>query len=250
MRTLKLTRQDMAELLLSLKRENNKSPMHILQNSFSENSREPLEGKAIGEILSELPLIFGKLFKSNKKEFGFSINEIVTLGNQIEFNNLTQTAVQNWVKRDVKGLIGSPQMGKKYSIEQAAMLFIVEDLKTALDFDSIRKVLRLAFNDLDDRSDDLINPVHLYFSYASIFERLKRNKQGSEFENKTIEQIIEMEAESFISRHQVHLSIDQKKTVTYLVMIATLAVKTAYYQSMSRSFLNAALFLHDMNENL
>ena len=40
--------------------------------------------------------------------------------------------MQNWVKRDIKEMIGSPQKGKKYSIEQAALLFIVEDLKQHL----------------------------------------------------------------------------------------------------------------------
>ena len=39
--------------------------------------------------------------------------------------------MQNWVKRDIKEMIGSPQK-KKYSIEQAALLFIVEDLKQHL----------------------------------------------------------------------------------------------------------------------
>ena len=64
---------------------------------------------------------------------------------------------------------------KKYSIEQAALLFIVEDLKTALDFESIRKLLRLIVNDPADRSDDLINPVHLYGAYSSLFEELNRD---------------------------------------------------------------------------
>ena len=63
---------------------------------------------------------------------------------------------------------------KKYSIEQAALLFIVEDLKTALDFESIRKLLRLIVNDPADRSDDLINPVHLYGAYSSLFEELNQ----------------------------------------------------------------------------
>ena len=82
--------------------------------------------------------------------------------------------MQNWVKRDIKEMIGSPQKGKKYSIEQAALLFIVEDLKTALDFESIRKLLRLIVNDPADRSDDLINPVHLYGAYSSLFEELNQ----------------------------------------------------------------------------
>ncbi len=63
---------------------------------------------------------------------------------------------------------------EKYSIEQAALLFIVEDLKTALDFESIRKLLRLIVNDPADRSDDLINPVHLYVAYSSLFEELNQ----------------------------------------------------------------------------
>ena len=82
--------------------------------------------------------------------------------------------MQNWVKRDIKRNDWLSSKGKKYSIEQAALLFIVEDLKTALDFESIRKLLRLIVNDPADRSDDLINPVHLYVAYSSLFEELNQ----------------------------------------------------------------------------
>src|SRR5581483_9440841 len=112
------------------------------------------------------------LVKTEELDIGFSLNEIGALGNQIEHTSFSVTALQNWVKRDLKDMIGAPQRGKKYSIEQAALLFIVEDLKTALDFDSIRKLLSLIVNDPSDRDDDLISPIRLYAAYSSLFEAL------------------------------------------------------------------------------
>lgn len=51
--------------------------------------------------------------------------------------------MQNWVKRDIKRNDWLSSKREKYSIEQAALLFIVEDLKTALDFESIRSYYAL-----------------------------------------------------------------------------------------------------------
>lgn len=164
METFHLTRNEMATLLLSLRGWNTKKPLGILQEAWAKSHKKDIEsGQSVTAfITTALSPIFEKLIKIEDTDVGFSLNEIVALGNQIENTSFSVTAMQNWVKRDIKEMIGSPQKGKKYSIEQAALLFIVEDLKTALDFESIRKLLRLIVNDPADRSDDLINPVHLY----------------------------------------------------------------------------------------
>src|SRR5690606_37876718 len=88
---------------------------------------------------SRLSPIMDRIIHMKVYEKGLSLNEIVALGNQIEYTHISVTSVQNWVKRDIKDHIGTPRIGRKYSLDQAALLFIVEDLKTTLDFQSIHK---------------------------------------------------------------------------------------------------------------
>ncbi|MFD1906360.1 DUF1836 domain-containing protein [Paenibacillus rhizoplanae] len=77
------------------------------------------------------------------------------------------------MKRDFKEYLGSPREGKKYSINQAAILFIIDDLKAALDFESIRQLFRMLFLAPERDDDDLVEPAQLYHGYAELFEEIK-----------------------------------------------------------------------------
>jgi hypothetical protein len=239
----------MADLLLSLKGVNNQTPFTILQAAFTSQYKEELvEGNEyITLIREETSPIIGKIIKTKRSKVGFSLNDIVSLGNQIEFTNLSSSTVQNWVKRDVKELIGSPQLGKKYSIEQAALLFIVEDLKSALDFTSIRKILTLVFNNPADRSDDVINPIDLYGAYSSIFEKIhhqyvnKTDKDSYLPLNANLEQFIKDESLDIIKQFET-LSEEQKTMVMNVLIITSLSVQSAYYQTLTQRHLSATLF--------
>lgn len=243
-----LSRKDMAELLLSLRGNNNKNPLDVLQETWTSSYKK--ENTTFTDFIStELPPIIEKLIKQEKNKAGFSINEIVSLGNQIEFTHLSSSAVQNWVKRDVKELIGSPQLGKKYTVEQAAILFIVEDLKVSLDFQSIRKILTLIFKNPANRYDDIIDPIEFYFAYASIFEKIHH----TEFQhmlhqkplNEQIEQYIKAESVACI-QYFSKLNKEHEEMVTNVLIIACTTVQSSYLQSITNKHLTAALFPNGM----
>ena len=189
----------------------------------------------------DIYFILQKMKRTKSGTNGFSLNEIATIGNQIEYANVTSTAIQNWVKRDIKELIGSPSQGKKYSIDQATILFIVEDLKMVLDFDSIRKMLTLIFNNPADRTDDIIDPVTFYKGYASIFEKLI---SISELQKMPNEQWIESEAELFLDTTVV-LNANEKGIVKNLLVLAVLAVQSSLYKVKSASYLFTTLQKHN-----
>ncbi len=179
--------------------------------------------------MAELPSIFRKLHKASEGAFGLSINEIVSLGNQLEYATFRSTAVQNWVKRDIKDWIGAPQLGKKYAIEQAAILFIVEDLKNSHDFESIRLLLRYAFNNPADRNDDLIDPLVFYTAYSQLFEAIHTEVNPSR-------ESIEKKAKHLSSVFD-NLTTKQLEDIKMLVMSAALSVQAAYYQTLSKYYL-------------
>lgn len=241
-----LSRKNIADLLLALKSQNDKQANAILQDAWAQSTHTVIE--------SEFPPIFNKILKNKKEEIGFSMNEIVSLGNFIEFTNLTSTAVQNWVKRDVKELIGSPQLGKKYTVDQAAILLIVEDLRASLDFESIRKILKFVFNDPIDRTDDVIDPLDFYSAYASIFEKLhhdlkiKENIENANFEdpsiNGHIEHFIQEEVKQVLETFR-GLTVEQTGVIENVIIMAVLSLQSAFYQAVTKRYLNKTLLLHE-----
>ncbi|AZB42518.1 DUF1836 domain-containing protein [Bacillus sp. FJAT-42376] len=159
MKELKLTRLEMSGLLHALDLQNGLE----LENFLSNWNRQ---------ASANLPEFVKRFKRSGGAVSGLSTNDIVALGNLCELTTFKSTSIQNWIKRDIKGLIGQPELGKKYSIDQAVILLIVRDLKSTYDFETIRKMLNRLFNTLSDRTDDLISPVDYYEAYAVVLDKL------------------------------------------------------------------------------
>lgn len=258
MQMFQLTRKQMAGLLLSLAGQIDKTPLAVLREAWSRAHQIDIrDGKSLGAFMStSLPPIFEKMIKMKQRGEGFSLTDIVAMGNQIEYTHFSVTSVQNWVKRDFKDWIGSPRLGKKYSIDQTAILFIIEDLKAALDFESIRKLLALVFNDPHIEADDLIRPLQLYSAYSSIFEDLDANndqvldlsghESGMRNQDHMLENLIKHRADQFAST-LTGLKEEQREAVSHMIFIATISVQTSYFQSLARRYWNAAVFLQNLN---
>lgn len=242
-----LNRKEMADLLLSLKGLTGKEPLNVIQEVWLTKYKDQ-DGRAT-MTSTALPPIIEKIMKMKTAHVSFSLNEIVALANQLEYNTISSTTVQNWVKRDVKELIGSPAHTKKYSVDQAASIFIVEDLKTILDLDSIRKLLAIVFKNPEDIKDDLIQPVELYAAYSNIFEVLDVNDDQVLDPDQTskldIKGAIEKKADQFVAALQ-HLSDKEKETLSDVIVVAILAVQTSYFQSLARRAMTD-LFLTHLN---
>ncbi|USY30370.1 DUF1836 domain-containing protein [Bacillus safensis] len=169
--TFKLTRIDMTRLLYSLKGEGDLTPLQLLKLSVK-------NGKDYDYDELKIPSFFEKLERRKQKsEHGLSTNEIVELGNLCELTSLKSTAIQNWIKRDIKDMIGHPELGKKYSIDQVVILLIVRDLKSVFDFDTIRMILSALFNTITDRTDDIISPIRFYEAYAYVLDFIYHHTQ-------------------------------------------------------------------------
>lgn len=251
-----LTRREAAGLLLSIQGKYEKTPLEVLQEAWLRTHRRHPGREASIEAFLEtsLPAVCEKMMK--KRLTGLSLNEIVMLGNQIEYSNLSVTSVQNWVKRDFKEFLGAPRVGKKYSIEQAAMLLIIEDLRSNLDFESIRKLFQILFQNPEDETDDLIVPAELYYAYSSLFEEMDENDdqmldvrghdKSLRNQDALIEQMVRTKTDAYVS--QLHrLKAEQKEAVRNALVVALISVQTSYFQSLARRYVNATLFLHRLH---
>ncbi|MGD6817478.1 DUF1836 domain-containing protein [Metabacillus sp. 84] len=177
----KLTRLEMSGLLHALDRQNGMELDNFLNTRNQHTS-------------SLIPDFVKRYNRNRASASGLSTNDIVALGNLCELTAFKSTSIQNWIKRDVKELIGQPALGKKYSIDQAVILLIVRDLKSIYDFDTIRKMMNKLFNTLSDRTDDLISPVDYYEAYAVVLDKLIN--ESFHFPPATdLEEKIEMEAD-------------------------------------------------------
>jgi len=218
MTKIQLNRKVMAELLFSLKGFENSSPLQVILNSD-----EHVQKKDIPEFI----LKFEK--RRTKKNFGLSTNEIVALGNLCELTSLKSTSIQNWIKRDVKEIIGPPELGKKYSIEQTALLLIVKDLKAVFDFETIRNLLMKVFNTLSDRSDDLISPLIFYKLYALILENLRDIVVHSTLKG-PLEKKIEKEVFKLLQKEMNINNSQNKEIISRILVITILSVLSSHIQ--------------------
>lgn len=253
MEAFTLSRIEMSGLLLSLSGNSERRPLHILQDAWTKfHPDEVREGTSLPAFLStDIPPILQKLIKGGVVK-GLSLGDIASLGSLIEYSTLSASAMQNWVKRDFKDYLGSPREGKKYSINQAALLFIIDDLKAALDFESIRQLFRMLFLAPERDDDDLVEPAQLYHGYAELFEEIKTRSPlplqrpdepgaAKEILWKS-DSVLKASVEKMMNRLS-HLTRPQREAVQNMLLIAAISVQTCYFQALARQYFNAVLFL-------
>lgn len=257
METFTLTRREMAAFLKSLMGECDRSPLTVLQEAWIRTHQTHMEtGNSFSALLSTLlPQAFEKLVKGQRLN-GFSLHDIVSLGNLIEYTNFSITSMQNWVKRDFKAYLGTPKSGKKYSLEQTVMLFMIEDLKSSLDFESIRRLFEIIFKTSEDKPAYLLQPIELYEAYSTMFEELDENNDqlldvaihdtSLRNQDELIEQRIVQKTENFAKSLQ-QLSNEEREAVRNVLIISLISVQTAFFHSLSRRYWNATLFLRYMH---
>ncbi|GGG13311.1 DUF1836 domain-containing protein [Paenibacillus abyssi] len=252
METLTFTRKEMASLLLSLNGTSPKSPLGMIQDIWRLRHQHDLnQGTPMTAFISmDLPPVLERMIKSAVTP-AFSLHEIVSLGAQIEYTHFSATSIQNWVKRDFKDYIGLAEEGKKYSLQQVALIFIIEDLRSALDYESIRKFFDIVFHVCDKKRDALIQPLDFYATYSDLFEDLdaRFNILFNE-RNDTInkwDHLINEVAKEYVALRTELTNDNQKATLQNAIHIAMISVHTSSFHSLARRYVNGMVFLHDLH---
>lgn len=234
--TFKLTRIDMTRLLYSLKGEGDLTPLQLLKLSVK-------NGKDHDYDELKIPSFFEKLERRKQKsEHGLSTNEIVELGNLCELTSLKSTAIQNWIKRDIKDMIGHPELGKKYSIDQVVILLIVRDLKSVFDFDTIRVILSALFNTITDRTDDIISPIRFYEAYAHVLDFIYHNTQ-SPLKETNLREITEEQTDKLHDEF-TELTKSQWHLIKGIISSTVFSVFTSHLQSTAQEMMYNTLQLN------
>ena len=114
------------------------------------------------------------------------------LNDKFTEDKFTNNIVQNYIKSEV---ISKPEDGKKrgYTKVHLAQLVLLSYMRPLLKTDEIKKVFALAFNDINDRSDDIISWETAYKMFGEVQEEsIKRFLEVPLVDNDKIEEIIQV----------------------------------------------------------
>ncbi|WP_415299122.1 DUF1836 domain-containing protein [Clostridium perfringens] len=114
------------------------------------------------------------------------------LNDKFTEDKFTNNIVQNYIKSEV---ISKPEDGKKrgYTKVHLAQLVLLSYMRPLLKTDEIKKVFALAFNDINDRSDDIISWETAYKMFGELQEEsIKRFLEVPLVDNDKIEEIIQV----------------------------------------------------------
>ena len=114
------------------------------------------------------------------------------LNDKFTEDKFTNNIVQNYIKSEV---ISKPEDGKKrgYTKVHLAQLVLLSYMRPLLKTDEIKKVFALAFNDINDRSDDIISWEKAYKMFGEVQEEsIKRFLEVPLVDNDKIEEIIQV----------------------------------------------------------
>lgn len=130
----------------------------------------------------------------------------------------TNNIVQNYIKSEV---ISKPEDGKKrgYTKQHLIQLVLLSYMRPVLTTEEINKVFRLAFNEINDRSDDIISWEYAY----KIFSEVQKDS-FDEFLN--IQYFDEDKLNKFIKEGSLN-SKDQQRIRVFLVVMTLVAQASA-----------------------
>ena len=96
------------------------------------------------------------------------------LNDAFEGDNYTNNIVQNYIK---SGVISKPVDGKKrgYTKDHLAQLVLLSYMRPVLTTEEIKNVFNLAFNDINNRDDDIISWREAYKLFSEIQEESLTN---------------------------------------------------------------------------
>lgn len=140
------------------------------------------------------------------------------LNDRFEEEKYTNNIVQNYIKNEV---ISKPEDGKKrgYTKLHLAQLVLLSYMRPILTTEEIKKVFGLAFNEINDRSDDIISWEKAY----KIFDKI----QDESFENFiNVETFNEEKLKKFIAGSNLNQE-DEERILVFLVVMSLIAQASA-----------------------
>ena len=145
------------------------------------------------KVLAEEMSKYSMVSYDDLPKYDLFLSQVIDyLNDKFTEDKFTNNIVQNYIKSEV---ISKPEDGKKrgYTKVHLAQLVLLSYMRPLLKTDEIKKVFALAFNDINDRSDDIISWETAYKMFGEVQEEsIKRFLEVPLVDNDKIEEIIQV----------------------------------------------------------
>lgn len=182
------------------------------------NNKHIVENISVVENINEMAKDISKNVQvpyEDLPQYDLFLSQVIDyLNDRFQDEKYTNNIVQNYVKNEV---ISKPEDGKKrgYTKLHLAQLVLLSYMRPILTTEEIKKVFRLAFNEINDRSDDIISWEKAYKIFSEIQEESFENFLGREFfEKKKLDEIVK---DSNLKEQ------DQERILVFLVVMTLIA---------------------------
>ncbi|WP_163192763.1 DUF1836 domain-containing protein [Clostridium thermarum] len=145
-------------------------------------------------------------------KYDFFLSQVIDyLNDKFSEEKYTSNIVQNYIKSEV---ISKPEDGKKrgYTKLHLAQMVLLSYMRPVLTTEEIKKVFRLAFNEINDRTDDIISWEDAYKIFSEI-----QNHSFDEFLN--ADYFNETKLHEFIKDNNLTEDEEERILVFLVVMI-------------------------------
>lgn len=152
------------------------------------------------------------------------------LNDNFKNEHYTNNIIQNYIKSEV---ISKPEAGKKrgYTKLHLVQLVILSYMRPVLTMDQIKKVFSLAFNDINDRSDDIINWEQAYECFCEIQKEAFDSFAYSELFN-------ESNINSIIGK--LNLKKEDEHRITLFIMVIILISQSSVIKNLVKRIIDAS----------
>jgi len=193
--------------------------INLLSRAISENNIIPYE---------ELPHY--DLFLSQVIDF---------LNDKFDTDNYTNNIVQNYIK---SGVMSKPEDSKKrgYTKLHLAQLVLISYMRPILTADEIKKVFRLAFNEINDREDDIISWESSYKIFSDMQKESLTNFSSNQFCDKVkLQKIIDA----------LELKKSDEKRISVFLVVMTLVSQASAIKRLAQKIIEEYEDSEEIEEN-
>lgn len=157
------------------------------------------------------------------------------LNDHFKNEHYTNNIIQNYIKSEV---ISKPEAGKKrgYTKLHLTQLALLSYMRPILTTDEVKKVFRLAFNDINERNDDIINWEQAYATFCEI--------QKDCF-NSFIESNFFDEEKAELTLKQFNLEEKDKERMKIFLIVMTLIAQSSLIKDLAQKIID-----NDMDEKV
>ena len=150
------------------------------------------------------------------------------LNDKFDTDNYTNNIVQNYIKSEV---MSKPEDSKKrgYTKLHLAQLVLISYMRPILTADEIKKVFRLAFNEINDREDDIISWESSYKIFADMQKESLNNFSANQFFDKVkLQKIIDT----------LDLKKSDEKRISVFLMVMTLVSQASAIKKLAQKIVD------------